>query len=79
MILAQLSIPLLKLEISLSIKWECFNVLFPTLTQQIVLKVNVYNDFTQYMLVGNWVNVKNLLLYKKDSIIPICLNYNRKN
>ena len=29
------------------------------------LKVNVYNVFTQYMLVGSWVKVGNILLFEK--------------
>ena len=37
----------------------------PTLIQQILYKVNVYNVFTQYMCVESWVKMGNILLYEK--------------
>ena len=43
-----------------------YKSMFPTLTQLTLLKVNVYNEFTQYMLVWSWVKVGNILLYKKN-------------
>ena len=38
---------------------QCFayKSMLPTLTQQIVLKVSVFNVFTLYLLLGNWVKL----------------------
>ena len=38
-----------------------YKSMFPTLTHQILLKVNEYDEFTQYMLEGSWVKVGNIL------------------
>ena len=39
--------------------------MFPTLTKEILQKVNVLNIFTQYMSVGSWVKVA--YLYMKNN------------
>ena len=59
-------------------KWSCFNVFckkkyVASLTQQIIRKVNVLNVFTQYMSVGSWVKLGNILLYEKKLGISIGL------
>ena len=47
--------------------------MFPTLSRQIFYKLNLHSDFTQYMLVGSWVKVENILLYENIEAPPICM------
>ena len=44
-----------------------YKSMFPTLTRQILQKVNVINICTHYMLVGSWVKVGNILSYEKQN------------
>ena len=42
--------------------------MFLTLTQQIFLKVNANNEFTQYILGESWVKAGNILTSEKKHI-----------
>ena len=42
--------------------------MFPTLTLQILQKLNFCNVITQYILVGTWVKVGNILLFEKNNV-----------
>ena len=45
-------------------------MLFPTLIQKILYRVNAYNEFTKY-IVGSWVKVGNILSHENIDESPL--------